>query len=103
MPIEVPYRKVFSPCMSLAVDLLSQVVITLVAHTMQRHSPHYPVGRSRLEALGVIACACIMSIASLEVVQFSGWDLIQGLQGACHKAAARAASHCCHARLDGPD
>jgi hypothetical protein len=31
-----------------------------------RHSPDYPVGRSRLEALSVIACAFIMSMASVE-------------------------------------
>ncbi len=33
---------------------------------MHRHSPDYPVGRSRLEALSVIACAFIMSMASVE-------------------------------------
>lgn len=40
------------------------------------------MGRSRLEPLSVIACACIMSAASLEVVQFSAMDLYEGLQGA---------------------
>jgi divalent metal cation (Fe/Co/Zn/Cd) transporter len=33
---------------------------------MSKHSPNYPIGRSRLEALSVIACACIMSMASVE-------------------------------------
>jgi len=50
-----------------AVDLASQVVISISEHLMQQKSDHYPVGRSRLEALGVIACASIMSMASVEV------------------------------------
>ena len=36
---------------------------------MSTHNPDYPVGRSRLEALGVICCAAIMSMASVEVIQ----------------------------------
>jgi len=33
---------------------------------ISKHSPDYPVGRSRLEALSVMACAFIMSMASIE-------------------------------------
>ena len=44
----------------------------------EQASPQYPVGRARLEALGVIGCACIMSMASLEVIQYSGIDLYNG-------------------------
>jgi cation diffusion facilitator family transporter len=62
-----------------AVDLASQVVISLAEHYMGKASPLYPVGRARLEALGVIGCACIMSMASLEVLQFSAFDLYNGL------------------------
>ena len=54
-----------------AVDLASQVVISISEHLMQQKSDHYPVGRSRLEALGVIACASIMSMASVEVRSLS--------------------------------
>ena len=43
-----------------AVDLISQAVISLAGFVMKRHNESYPVGRSRLEALGVIGCACIM-------------------------------------------
>lgn len=61
-----------------AVDLASQIVISLAEHYMAKASPLYPVGRARLEALGVIGCACIMSMASLEVLQFSALDLYDG-------------------------
>jgi len=61
-----------------AVDLASQVVISISEHLMQQKSDHYPVGRSRLEALGVIACASIMSMASVEVIQYSCTDLWAG-------------------------
>jgi hypothetical protein len=61
-----------------AVDLLSQMVISLAEHYVARGSPDYPVGRARLEALGVIGCACIMSVASLEVLQLSAEDLYGG-------------------------
>jgi divalent metal cation (Fe/Co/Zn/Cd) transporter len=61
-----------------AVDLLSQMVISLAEHYVERGSPDYPVGRARLEALGVIGCACIMSVASLEVVQLSAQELYAG-------------------------
>jgi len=49
-----------------AVDLVSQAVLSLADRYISRHSPEYPVGRSRLEALSVIACAFIMSMASIE-------------------------------------
>ena len=39
--------------------------------------PRYPVGRTRLETVGVILCAVIMALSSTEVVQSSVavlWD-----------------------------
>eukprot|EP01036_Dinobryon_divergens_P026867 gene26867-35559_t len=61
-----------------AVDLVSQAVLSLSDFYMSKHSPNYPIGRSRLEALSVIACACIMSMASVEVIQYSAIDLVDG-------------------------
>lgn len=63
------------------VDLLSQAVLYYAEKYISEHSPDYPVGRSRLEALSVIACAFIMSMASVEVVQFSIEDLNDGFTG----------------------
>jgi len=63
------------------VDLASQAVLSLADRYIGRHSPDYPVGRSRLEALSVLACASIMIMASIEVIQFSIADIIEGVNG----------------------
>lgn len=63
------------------VDLASQAVLSLADRYIGRHSPDYPVGRSRLEALSVLACASIMIMASIEVIQFSIVDIISGING----------------------
>ena len=67
------------------VDLASQMVLSMAEHFMTRTSPEYPVGRARLEALGVIGCAFIMSMASLEVIQYSASDLYAGFVKGNHK------------------
>lgn len=63
------------------VDLASQAVLSLAERYIGRHSPDYPVGRSRLEALSVLGCASIMIMASIEVIQFSIVDIISGVNG----------------------
>eukprot|EP00953_Heterococcus_sp_UTEX-ZZ885_P001178 1139-Heterococcus_DN1.PRE.1 len=60
------------------VDILSQAVLALSKHYMHKKHEDFPVGRHRLESLGVIACSCIMSIAAIEVIQSSIEDLVQG-------------------------
>jgi len=64
-----------------AVDLASQVVLSLADRYMKRHDERYPVGRSRLEALAVLGCSSIMSMASIEVIQFSAIDVADGTRG----------------------
>ena len=49
-----------------AVDLMSQGVLAISYSYSVKYSSNYPVGRSRLEALSVIACSFIMSMASVE-------------------------------------
>lgn len=63
------------------------MVLSVAEHSMARYDPRFPIGRGKLEALAVMGCACIMSIASLEVVQFSAWDLYAGF--------AKGESSCC--------
>ena len=63
------------------VDLASQAVLSLADRYIGKHSPDYPVGRSRLEALSVLACASIMIMASIEVIQFSIVDIVGGING----------------------
>lgn len=64
-----------------AVDLISQFLLSYCTLYMGAHSPEYPVGRSRLEALSVLGCASIMIFASVEVIQFSIVDIIDGCNG----------------------
>jgi len=63
------------------VDLVSQAILSMANRYISKHSPDYPVGRSRLEALSVMACAFIMSMASIEVIQYASIDLQSGIQG----------------------
>lgn len=63
------------------VDLLSQVVLSLASKYMSKYHYDYPVGRSKLEALSVLACSGIMFITSVEVLQFSAQDLVVGFSG----------------------
>lgn len=77
-PGHVPPR-LRPPCLAgRAVDLASQLVLSVAERKVAQFHPAFPVGRGKLEALAVIACACIMSIASLEVAQFSAMDLYAG-------------------------
>ena len=63
------------------VDLLSQCVLALAVKYINIHSEDYPVGRSRLEALSVLACATLMIVASVEVIQGSITDMYSGFNG----------------------
>ena len=63
------------------VDLLSQGILSTAEYYIGKHNPDYPVGRSRLEALSVLACAGIMSMASVEVIQYAALDLYDGFHG----------------------
>jgi len=63
------------------VDLLSQAVLSLAERYQAKHHLDYPVGRSRLEALSVIACGVIMAFANIEVIQYSIQTLIDGVDG----------------------
>ena len=64
-----------------AVDLVSQAVLSMAENYISKHNPDYPIGRSRLEALSVLACASIMIFVSIEVIQFSAVDLNDGIHG----------------------
>lgn len=46
---------------------------------MRRADPRFPVGRTRLETVGVVACAVIMTLSTLEVIQSSSYDLYAGI------------------------
>jgi divalent metal cation (Fe/Co/Zn/Cd) transporter len=58
-------KAVMAALVDSAVDLVSQAILAIAEIYMAKFSPNYPVGRSRLEALSVIACAFIMITASI--------------------------------------
>eukprot|EP01035_Chromulina_nebulosa_P034613 gene34613-46461_t len=51
------------------VDLVSQVILSVGDYYANKPSADYPIGRSRIEALSVLACAGVMIVASVEVIQ----------------------------------
>ena len=61
-----------------------QVVIAIAEKYMRSADPSYPVGRTRLEAVGVVACAVIMTIATIEVIQAAAMDLANGFAKGLH-------------------
>ena len=61
------------------VDIASQAVLALADWQVGKVDPQYPVGKTRLQTVAVIACAVIMSFATLAVIQESGKSLYGGL------------------------
>jgi len=58
------------------IDLLAQVVLWAAKHMSGDKGDKYPVGRSRLEPVGVVVCAVIMGMASIEVIHKS-WETLE--------------------------
>lgn len=57
---------------------VSQIVIWVAESRSRRMDPRFPVGQTRLETIGVLACALIMALASVQVVQESAVCLYEG-------------------------
>ena len=45
---------------------------------MRKEDANFPIGKTRLETIGVIACAIIMGLASYEVLQSASVQLYDG-------------------------
>ena len=82
------------------VDIASQAVLALADWQVGKLDPRYPVGKTRLQTVGVIGCAVIMSIATLAVIQESAKSLYQGIRTGEGQAAAHTSPtvshHMCH-------
>ena len=61
------------------VDIASQAVLALADWQVGKVDPRYTVGKTRLQTVAVIACAVIMSFATLAVIQESAKSLYSGL------------------------
>ncbi|GBG28725.1 Metal tolerance protein 9 [Hondaea fermentalgiana] len=63
-------------------DLVSQTIIYYAMRgTRHVDEEKYPVGRNRLEPIGIIVCASLMGIAGLQLVWESGHTIIRGTIG----------------------
>jgi len=62
-------------------DLISQAIISIADYYKGKQSQNYPVGRSRLEDMSVLGCAAVMILISIEVIQDSGQEIDDGLNG----------------------
>lgn len=71
-----------------------QVVIAIAEKYMRSADPRYPVGRTRLETVGVVACAVIMTIATIEVIQSAAMDLANGFAKGLFCPHGRALTTC---------
>ena len=69
-------RAVLATMLDSFVDLMSQAVIFFAEWSMKRYEPEFPVGKSRLETMGVIMTASIMTFSAFSVLQTSLDDLI---------------------------
>jgi len=61
------------------VDLLSQLVVFFCNFKTQKVDKNYPIGKTRLETVGALVIACVMTFASVLVIQSSIEDLVKGV------------------------
>lgn len=61
------------------VDLASQFVVFLCDNRTRKVDRNYPVGKARLETVGALIIACIMTFAAVLVIQSSIEDLTEGI------------------------
>ena len=61
------------------VDLASQLVVFICDARTRKVDRNYPVGKTRLETVGALIIACIMTFAAVLVIQSSIEDLTEGI------------------------
>jgi len=63
-----------------AVDMIAQGVLMvanrIVTDRRDEQNVRYPAGRSRLESIGVVACAFVMGMAAVQVIQSAANELL---------------------------
>lgn len=71
-------KSVYAGLADSIVDLISQLVLVIATRHVAVLHEKYPVGRSKLEALSVLACSAIMTVCNIEVIQYASIDLYRG-------------------------
>lgn len=54
--------------------------LSFISCLLQRADPRFPVGKARLETMGVLGCACIMIVSTTHVVEDAANALYVGLK-----------------------
>ena len=62
-----------------SVDLASQLVVFICDNRTRKVDPKYPIGKTRLETVGALIIACIMTFAAVLVIQSAAEDLATGI------------------------
>ena len=62
-----------------SVDLTSQLVVFVCDSRTRKVDPKYPIGKARLETVGALIIACIMTFAAVLVIQSAAEDLASGI------------------------
>lgn len=79
--IESNSKSVIASLCDSGADLASQAILSLAEYFKGKKSEKYPVGRDRLEDMSVFACAAIMIVISIEIVQESAIAIDDGFRG----------------------
>ncbi|GLI69831.1 hypothetical protein VaNZ11_014538, partial [Volvox africanus] len=69
---------VLASAMDSLVDTLSQAVLALAEHQATRSNQRFPIGRTRISELAVLACAAIMFVSTAIVIREAIGCLVQG-------------------------
>ena len=85
-------------------SLHEQLVLAVAERKMRNADPRFPIGQTRMEALGVVACAVIMTLSTIEVIQSSAVDLVAGWtqgtgQHGLHMSLLHVSAHHCTGML----
>lgn len=79
--VSVKSMAIIASLIDTILDLLSQLIIACVLHSNNNvDETEWPVGRTRLEPVGIIACASLMALAAIQVLYISSRQLVEGFE-----------------------
>lgn len=84
------------------VDLASQFVVFLCDNRTRKVDRNYPVGKARLETVGALIIACIMTFAAVLVIQSSIEDLTEGIGSGKAIPLSQCLLDCLQCGVDDP-
>lgn len=79
-----------------AVDIASQLVVFFCDRETRKVDPRFPIGKTKLQTVGAIIIACIMSLGAAQVIECCVEKLVKGCKAG---EDGSAALHSLHSRL----